>query len=351
MDNKYAIPHLSGVGKGAFVTPYWGPQKIAAFPDEVLSVFDAGDRYVDLTAGGGGMVFHRAKGGQPAHGNDRNPYAAAGFQAMEELQQQPLKDVFERYVAAWHPDNLKVVRGYLSERMSLPYRGMTRPNVNVAVAEYFDSLMCAGSVASYCAARVLLGTFSFRQLSWDRRTSDEVPIPCTEVTVETVRRKVGRQLFKLISAVEQLKAPVTGSFGDATQTPLRTGDVVYSDPAWPWGPNENTTKDNSNPYVFLTTGVGSIMTQREIPQKSIAFWTPKDAEQIYADVVSWIRYAFDNNARAFVISTQGTNFPVPTELYPELSRRLCLRVEVLHSNARSEAMAKPFTEWFGIFHP
>jgi hypothetical protein len=360
--DKYDVPHLSGIGTQRFVTPYWGPQALTAFNPEVVAVFGEHLRYVDITAGGGGMVFNRAQLGQPSHGNDRNPYSAAGFRAVETLF--PIvaehKALWKAFAAEWHPDNIRHVSdGYVSTNLLSPEQFSTTgraPNCRSDVAEYIDSLCTHSPLAAFCASRVMLNLFTFRQISWDRKTSDVPSRPCTDVTVKEFWEKTMRQLFRLMSGVLSLRAPVTGSNLDATEaarTVVRSGDVVYTDPAWPWGTEElaSTTKDSGNPYEFLTCMMGSIITQRDIPKESIPFWHNKAPERIFADVLSWIRNSFESGACTFVLSTQGTNFPLPRELYHEVSKTLDVPIEI-HTKVSGlsgrAANGKTFTEWFGI---
>jgi hypothetical protein len=78
-------------------------------------------------------------------------------------------------------------------------------------------------------------------------------------------------------------------------------------------------------------------------------WVREDREQIYSDVVSWVKAALGKGAHAFILSTQGTNFPPPSEVYHEVGERLGKDVEEIVKDSTSGfAAGRTFTEHFGV---
>lgn len=346
------IPYLYPLGSNSLVTPYWGPQKVELFPPNILARIAQGQRYVDLTAGGGGMIFHQARLGHPAHGNDQNPYAALGFSVIGDLQAMDFGGDWKQFHAQWansfHPEELPATPGYIVERW--PYTSSTGPipNVSLETATYMDSLLGLNQPAiTYSLVRAILGTFTFRSLTWDRRTSDDPPTAGTEVSPERVWQKTGRALYRVMSYLVTNPASVTGSNLDALEaarTVVRPGDVVYIDPAWPWGTEELAAPaDKLNPYRFLNETIGSLVLQRPWAPTT-SFWMASDEARIYADLQAWISASFESGASAFILSTQGTNAPLPRELYKTFG----ITPTVVTAPSVTRSGSKTFTEWFGV---
>jgi hypothetical protein len=354
------LPPLQSIGNRTYSTPYWGSQALRIFPSEIVRLMENGRRYVDLTAGGGGMVFRLSHSGQRVHGNDRNPYSAFGFQSFGKLQHmlqgRKPRDVTEE-VAAWiHPGEIPLLQGGLatfdqrSEETSLSRR--IAPFLDIETAAYIDALCGLGTLPAYLAGRVLMGSFTFRGYGWARRLVDKretSAVKPLEFWQSCVRR-----LHLMTTAAAAATGRVSGSrleALEAAQEVVQPGDFVYSDPAWPWGPEEQKAPSTSspNPYTFLTQSLGSLLLQQRVVVNG-GFWSAEDPQRIYADVESWMRAAFQRGARYFCLSTQGTNYPVPAEVFATLARIPDFtEVLVLKRESTVSAAHKKFTEWFGVY--
>jgi hypothetical protein len=327
-------------------SPYWGIQELDSFPEAVLEVFNAGERYVDITAGGGGMVFERAKH-QPVHGNDRNPFAAAAFQVANHIQNAPNSGPSE----LTRPGATFLNRpGWISSNQGTN----AVPLLSHALAEYVDGLCQASFVSSYFATRVLLKNFSSRARAWDKDLTGTQDVG---TSVDDFHKMFIMEYAAFANEVTSMHA-ISGTNQPAENCGwfIFPGDVVYSDPAWPWTKDasmqRNYTVGNDpteNPYTFLTCAVGSIYLQRDLIGNNVPFWTQDDPTQIYSDCYTWISNAFLADAKTFVLSTQGTNFPDPSELYVELESRGLKLDQVVQKQAYTRNSKTPFVEYFGVF--
>jgi hypothetical protein len=336
----------------SLASPYWGIQKLSSFPKRILQVFDGGSRYVDLTAGGGGMVFHRAKQGQPVHGNDRNTYAASAFEVACILQTMSVEaiEAYAGYFAAdWHHPPAET--GYVASHQDDAQLWV--PKVTPEVAHYIDQQCSVGIVNAYFVVRSLLKLLSVRCRAWDKDDSDARR---ARTDVHFLAGYVRDEFERFAGEVRGTGyASITGSNSSAEYLKefVQPGDVVYTDPAWPWSPAEDAKGfDQSNPYDFLTCAAGSILEQREIVPDSIPFWTANDVEKIYDDTAQWIRDAFDAGARAFVLSSQGTNWPHPDLALAMAAERSGAPLKHYEYRvATTRRSNTPFTEWFGVYVP
>jgi len=317
----------------SLASPYWGVQKLDSFPPDIIAIFDRGNRYVDLTAGGGGMVFERAKV-QPVHGNDRNSYAAAAFTAAEELQGtrrtfDTLKwDLREGFLYHFRMDD--------PSQQRVPF-----PNVSDDIARVVDGLCEASDVAAYIAVRTLLDLFSVRCRAWDK---------VHEISQDDFLAKVRSTWTEFLQETAVCRK-ITGSNFDAGLCSefVLSGDVVYSDPAWPWSPAFPNENADDNPYEFLTCSAGSILQQVLVMPETIPFWVASEPERVIGDVSEWVSEALEAGANYFVLSTQGTNWPQPELMYHAVSELVGVPVAVTYRIATTRRSNTPFSEWFGVF--
>jgi len=333
-------------GHGELAQPYWGIQRLTSFPKRIIWEIQSGNRYVDLTAGGGGMVFERSKF-QAVHGNDRNAYAAAGFQTANIIQDRNCSlRQFQEWAAAIYPTNIRrVTDGYLS---SLPTTERDRfypEQLTDEIREYVDSLCQHDPMAAYFTTRVLMDELTVRCRAWDK----DSPISGSNIDLYNRVTRIARTWFETLES----RCPITGTNESAENCAsfIRPGDVVYTDPAWPWDPSQDVGGiDQDNPYDFLTCAAGSILKQKHIRPDGIPFWLAKNGpEPIWDDVAKWVRAAFEGGAKSFILSTQGTNWPAPDLTMHEVAERAGANLSHYeYAVAATRRSGTKFTEWFGI---
>jgi hypothetical protein len=151
-----------------------------------------------------------------------------------------------------------------------------------------------------------------------------------------------------------MRRAITGTNESAENcaTFVKPGDVVYTDPAWPWNGEEDAKGlDQDNPYDFLTCAAGSILKQEVIRPDGIPFWLAKNGpEHIWDDVASWVRGAFEGGAQTFILSTQGTNWPAPDLTMHEVGERAGVKLtHYEYAVATTRRSNTKFTEWFGVY--
>jgi hypothetical protein len=331
--------------------PYWGVQKLTSFPEKILEEISSGRRYVDLTAGGGGMVFERSKF-QAVHGNDRNPYAAAGFQVAGMIQNLRWTSLeLGKRIAETAPSTIPWARhGYLSSTYDSEVDRFFPPMLASEVREYVDSLCKYDTIAAYFVTRVLMDELTVRCRAWDKSS----PVASSPELLYQKVTEITERWFKLLAT----RNAITGTNESAENAYrfVRPGDVVYTDPAWPWDPslvipNISTGGfDADNPYDFLTCAAGSILRQEHIRPDGIPFWLAKNGpEHIWDDVASWVRSALSGGAKSFILSTQGTNWPAPDLTIHEVAERSGTKVDHYeYTVATTRRSDTKFTEWFAI---
>jgi hypothetical protein len=327
--------------------PYWGIQKLTSFPSSVLKEIADGKRYVDLTAGGGGMVFHRSLF-QAVHGNDRNAYAAAGFQTAQAIQ---ARNCDLRWLSQWaeniHPRMIRVDPfGYLQTQRGVEEDRFFPSTLNKEMLEYTDALCLHDPIAAYFTTRVLMDELTVRCRAWDRTP----PVPFTPDYLHSKVTQIARTWFTEL----RRRNPITGTNESAEKCAsfVKSGDVVYTDPAWPWnGEQDQLGLDQDNPYDFLTCAAGSILKQTHIRPDGIPFWLAKNGpEPIWDDVASWVCGAFEGGAKSFILSTQGTNWPAPDLTLHEVGERAGVKLDHYeYTVATTRRSGTKFTEWFGIY--
>jgi hypothetical protein len=328
--------------------PYWGIQKLTSFPKPILEEISSGKRYVDLTAGGGGMVFHRSNF-QRVHGNDRNAYAAAGYQTAQAIQSRgcKLRD-FHGWAADIHPEalNWRLYPGYLSSLSEGEWDRFYPSDLSDDVKQYVDALCNHGPMTAYFTTRTLMDAFTVRCRAWDKRdplAENDIYYLYDQIT------RIGRRWYQLLATRNE----ITGTNVSAEQCAsfVRRGDVVYTDPAWPWDPTQDEGGfDQDNPYDFLTCAAGSILKQDHIRPDGIPFWLAKNGpEPIWDDVASWVKGAFEGGAKSFILSTQGTNWPSPDLTLHEVAERAGVKLtHYQYEVVTTRRSHTKFTEWFGI---
>jgi len=332
--------------KQNYVTAYYGSQALTSFPLSVMREIDAANAYVDLTAGGGGMVYHQAdKYGKRVGYNDRCYYAYLGMSAVLEPAwdlDQPVTDWFEDFGRKTHPDNvqrLSLGNGYLSKLDTKAAK------ISDELRRYIDSLCVwfnQDALVLSTVGRVIVNNFTFRAFSWCG--SDPSRKKVSDWSPEDFWTKMMRAAMRARAFYNRLvPSPHEVLWGDAKHAAYEMnveGALVYSDPAWPWADT------GPNPYEWFHYDLSGILLQEDLPE--IRFWQRGDFDNIVRETAEWGTLVLERDARGFILSTQGTNAPVPEEVFRAVGEHIPLKwTDVV--TAQSLGAAKPFTEHFAMF--
>ena len=79
------------------------------------------------------------------------------------------------------------------------------------------------------------------------------------------------------------------------------------------------------------------------------FWSSKDEETPKLTVLSWAKAAFTSGAGWFVVSTQSTNSPPPSEMFDWFDGMLGPAVHRSEVKAHSYNANRQFGEWFAAY--
>lgn len=336
-------------------TSYFGTAKFDEFPPPVRELIVRSPQFIDITAGGGGVIYERVLAGQPASGNDRCYYAALSLRQVlcDGAAFDPgMND--ERWAVQlstlWHPENLPPatvdrVRKAAAKRAS--GEDVKNPSLSSEVAEYLDALL---SLKDDLVRAVLAGWMSkrltWRSLGWCRTDVESRP------TIEYTPEEVGSWLVQLARRRRHFALAARNSaFREVTQLDaldamntleILPGAVVWCNPAWPW---EDTKQ--RNPYEFHTYDLSRLISDEPIPDQP--FWLPS-MDGIGADLLSWMEAAFRRGAGAFVLSNQSTNRPSPPEMLMWFAAKEVRPAFVLKTTAKGSSDSS-FEDYFAVFGP
>ena len=329
---------------------YWGSQEPNNYPYEIQQFYlPQCDRYVDLTAGGGAYPYHLAYQGFEVVVNDRNLYASTCLESVFACRLDKLvgveSDWFEFFCKFTHPTIIYPKQGYLYNNSG--DTGQAR--FNFETASYIDGLChYTHPLILASVARTIVSNYTFRALSWSTKAADNKQW-VDQVSPIDFWIKLCRTAYRIHYWAHLLHPTLCRVFNvdalNMCQSSITMNEAfVYTDPAWPWAQQ----KDNENPYKFLTDEISPIIRGDRSSLKT-KFWSMKDPDTIYNDVRSWMHAAFANGAKYFCLSTQGTNFPDPSNLYSELAATFEFEDCWVRSAASQSQGQKEFTEHFAIF--
>jgi hypothetical protein len=344
------VNYLQG-SQGKYVTTYYGSQALTSFPEEVMAYIREGPQYVDITAGGGGMVFDRARTGQLVSANDRCYYAAMSLSAI--LLREDGDWTWPGFAAFTHPDNVEPKEGYLTGLRNADGEIKSKHGtlaLNYALTTYVDGLLLKSDdpLIKSMVGKIFVNACTFRGFGWSKTSAEG--IKTKDITPEWFWTKFARAGYRAMDFQKQVpdsvRANANVTYTDAQTAlrslPIMSGATVYSDPAWPW---LKEMGGGPNPYEFFTYDVSAILAQREMEQ--VKFWEGS-VEEVFADVRGWIRLALDKGAGQFILSTQGTNAPPAMEIFNAVAEEFKM-AHVQEVIARSYGAGKPFSEWFAVY--
>jgi hypothetical protein len=314
---------------------YWGKQDLSEIPDGVITAILNARQYIDLTAGSAQVPYHFAKRGIPIAVNDRNPYAAMCHRVTMTDEFGATDDPTWLSTVEKNLDEVEPAQGWIAERSLL------RHSIRNSDAEWLDGVCQLGPEYATGVARALVKNFrADDKQSWASLES---------VERETLRSLIGLAMAEQWMMRKSLTTPAQTSNADVHEAletlKITPGAVCYVDPAWPWAKRYERP---STGYEFYTYELGGIVTQKDVPP--IEFWSADDPSRTLHDVASWIHHAFENGAGHFIVSTQSTNDPEPSEVYRFLTFDCGFGLSYTGERKTVSSWdGEEYTDHFGIF--
>jgi hypothetical protein len=307
--NKYAPGPNISIG-------YFGSQ--VRFADTMIDlIHPEATRYIDLTVGGCGTPYRVAQTKNlPVTLNDYSYYsylAATAIFTDTKTTKIP-KDVphfLERIL------DVKPTAGYLTKLGQKDLTHSTKGFWSKEQRMWIDGFCSTNAnipIALAALGKAILSVYSFRGLTWPRKTSEGFVI--SDLPLEKLAGTIIRKLLDFLEYRRRLLPLLEHeTFCRAATHFVKDyqnfkNSHVYMDPAWPWGGPE---PQEGNPYFLSSVLIPNILMQKEIPPPNM--WKPSEEARILDDIKTWVTYPLTKGALRVVVNTQSTNYPEPLKVY------------------------------------
>ena len=290
----------------------------ARFAREMLSFCSLEySKYIDMTAGGLGMLYYYLiNGGKAIVANDLNYYSYVFGKA-----------IFNGHgvmISPWDIDELFRQIEPMSGKFSIDFFKDMKSEVSgwidgaIHYAQRTENYMFLASLMKY-----ILMEFTWHGLNFTPKTSSGTLVK--DITTHDVMVAVGKNIIRYSFHAMAMRGCSAYMSWNCANNFVKEYDgfknaFVLVDPAWPWKKEKMV-----NPYIFLCETFPSYFYNGLMPKGTIP-WTNHNLDVILADLTLWVTTAMEKGAGRFVVNTQDTNFP------------------------SSDVLTQFFHDTFGVFH-